>query len=122
MENEQNRQWCSMTPFVCSVVPIGIAGLVWFFVYAFPRFFRLEGGCFLGTWNLIPCCIGPLIALLTLSMGIYSVLSGSTAIRESEVRGKWLVLVAIILGILEILIGIGYLFYVFWTLLKVFQD
>ena len=85
-------------------------------------FFDWRGGWFLGSYNegLIACCIVPLVALLTVPMGIYSVLSGIAAIREPEARGKPLVAVAIVLGILEIVIGTGYLSYMLWALSKVF--
>lgn len=120
MENEQNRHWCSMTPFICSIVPIVVVGFIGLVYWASPRIFRLEGGCFLGTWNLIPCCFLPLIALVMVPMGIYSVLSGIDAIREPESRGKTLVVVAIVLGILDIVAGSGFLFYLFMTFSKVF--
>ena len=118
MENEKNRQWCSMTPFVCSIVPFGIAvGLAGFTYISRPE----DGGCFPSgdeiLWSLMPCCIGPLIALVVASMGTYSVISGIAAVKEPEARGKTLVAVGIVLGILDILIGTGYLF---WILSNVF--
>ena len=117
MEKKQYRQWCSMKPFICSIVPIVVAvgymGLV-----AFG--FRPEEGCFPGSWMQIllsPCCIVPLIALVMTSMGTYSVVSGIAAVKEPWARGTTLVAVGIVLGILDILIGIGYLF---WMFSKVF--
>ena len=47
------------------------------------------------------------------SMGIYSVISGIAEIREPEARGKTLVVVAIFLGILDIMAGAGFLFWIF---------
>jgi hypothetical protein len=114
MKNEKNRQWCSMTPFVCSIVPIGIAvSFVGFTYLSRPE----DGGCFPSgneiLWSLMPCCIGPLIALVIASMGTYSVVSGIDAIREPESRGKTLIKFGIALGILDIVIGTGYLFWIF---------
>lgn len=119
MEKEQYRRWCSMTPLICSTVPIGAAGFIGLVAFVFPDVFRLEGGCFLGSWNLIPCCIVPLIALVMVPLGTYGVLSGIAAFREPEARGKFLVVVAIVLGILEIVIGTGYISYLFWVLSKI---
>jgi hypothetical protein len=118
MEKEENRQWCSMTPLVCSIVPFGIAvGFVGLTYISRPE----DGGCFPSSdeilWSLMPCCIGPLVALVVASMGTYGVLSGIAAIKEPWARGKILVAVGIVLGILDILIGIGYLF---WILSNVF--
>ncbi len=121
MENEKYHY--SMTLFICSIVPIGAAAFVGLFVFAFPP----EPNCF-GLPNssvdtvkfLIPCCTVPLIALMMMPMGIYSVVSGIAAIREPEVRGKTLVVVAIVLGILDIVAGSGFLFYLFWIFSKVF--
>lgn len=116
MENRQYR--CSMIPFICSIIPIGAAGLIGLFVFAFPA----ESNCF-GLPNdvvkfLIPCCTTPLIALIMVPMGIYSVISGINEIRVPDVRGKTLMVVAIILGILDIVVGSGFLFYLFWTFSK----
>ncbi|MHC4507904.1 MAG: hypothetical protein ACYTAO_02960 [Planctomycetota bacterium] len=104
-----------MTPFICSIVPIA-AGLI-----AYVAAAGVEGGWFLGSYKegLIACCIVPLIALVMVPMGTYSVLSGTVAIREPEARGKSLVVVAIVLGILEIVIGTGYISYLFWVLSKI---
>ncbi|MHC4535995.1 MAG: hypothetical protein ACYS6K_18755 [Planctomycetota bacterium] len=118
MKNEKYR--CSMTPFICSIVPIGVVGLIWLVTFAFPGIFRLEGGCFLGTWDLFPCCIVPLIALVMMPMGIYSVISGMAEIRVFEAKGKTLVVVAIVLGILDIAAGAGFLLYLFRIFSKVF--
>jgi len=112
MENEQNR--CSMKPFICSIVPIGTAGLIGLFVLAFPE----KGGDFPGSLMdvlrpLILCCTIPLVALVSVSMGIYSIIKGFAEIREPEARGKTLVVVAIFLGILDIVAGFGFLFYLF---------
>jgi len=120
MENEHNRHWCSMTPLICSIVPIGVLGFIGLVYWAYPRMFRLEGGCFLGTLDLIPCCFAPLIAIVMVPMGIYSILLGVDALRDPEARGKTLVAVAIFLGILDILAGSGFLFYLFMTFSKVF--
>ncbi len=117
MENEQNR--CSMTPFICSIVPIGFAvGLV-----VFAAFFPEKGGDFPGSLMdilkpLILCCTAPLIALVMVSMGIYSIISGIAEIREPEARGKTLVVVEIFLGILDIVAGAGFLFYLFTIFAK----
>jgi hypothetical protein len=117
MENEKNRQWCSMTPLVCSIVPFGIAvGFVGFTYISRPE----DGGCFPSCneilWSLMPCCVGPLIALVVASMGTYSVISGIATVKEPWARGATLVSVGIVLGILDILIGTGYLL---WILLNV---
>ena len=112
MENEQNR--CSMTPFIYSIMPIGFAvGLV-----AFAAFFPEKGGDFPGSLMdvlkpLILCCTAPLIALVMVSMGIYSVISGIAEIREPQARGKTLVAAGIVLGILEIVAVTGYWLWLF---------
>ncbi len=107
MENEQYRP--SMIAFICSIMPIGFAvGLVAFS----SAFFSEKGVGFLGLLKpLMLCCTAPLIALVMVSMGIYSVISGVAAIRNPEARGKPLAGVAIVLGILEIVAGFGFLFY-----------
>ncbi len=118
MENKQYRHWCSMTPFICSIVPIGFVGFIGLVYWAFPGIFRLEGGCFLGTWDLIPCCTIPLIALVMVPMGIYGVMAGFVEIRVPEARGKTLVVVGIVLGILDIVAGSAFLFYLFTLFLN----
>ena len=120
MEKEQNRQWCSMTPLVCSIVPFGFAGgLLWFVDRADPHILRPGNwGCFGGLlygWALP--CFGLLIAILMVPLGIYSVLSGVSIIKEPETRGKMFIVLAIVFGILDIVIGSGYLL---WTFSKVF--
>ena len=118
---ETKRYRCSKTPFICSIVPIGAAGLLGLFVFAFPA----DSNC-LGLPNssddvvkfLIPCCTVPLIALATVPMGVYSVISGIAEIRIPEARGKTLVVVAVFLGILDIVAGAGWLFYLFWMFSK----
>jgi len=79
MENKHNRHWCCMTPFICSIVPIGAAGLVGLVALAYPNIFR-QGGDFPSGMDvlkgLFPCCVVPLIALVMVPMGIYSVVSG----------------------------------------------
>ena len=120
MEKEHNRQWCSMTPLVCSIVPIGIAGgLLWFVDRADPHILRPGnwgdfGGLLYGP--ALPC-FGLLIAILMVPLGIYSILSGIAVVKESEVKGKTIVMFAIALGIFDIVAGTGYLF---WTFSKVF--
>jgi hypothetical protein len=109
-----------MTPVICSIVPIGTAvALIGLIDLADPHILRPgnwgDFGGFL--YGPVLLCVGLLIALVTIPLGTYSVLSGSAAIREPEARGKTLVVFAIILGILEIVIGTGYLF---WTFSKVF--
>ena len=120
MENEQNRYWCSMTPLIWSIAPIGVAaGLVWLVHGASPSILRPGNwGCF-GAFVYAPFLlfVGFLIAVITIPTGIYSVLSGVDSIREPEAKGKTLVAVAIVLGILDIVAGSGYLF---WTFSKVF--
>jgi hypothetical protein len=103
-----------MTPFIYSIVPIGAAGLIGLFVFAFPE----KGSDFPGSLMdvlrpLILCCTAPLIALVMVPMGIYSVVLGIAEIREPEARGKTLVVVAIFLGMLDIVAGSGFLFYLF---------
>ena len=110
---------CSMTPFIYSIMPIGAAGLIGLFVFAFPE----KGGDFPGSLMdvlrpLILCCSVPLIALVMVPMGIYSVKSGIAEIREPEARGKTLVVVAIFLGILDIVAGSAFLFYLFTLFLN----
>ncbi len=118
---ETKRYRCSKTPFICSIVPIGFAvGLV-----AFGAFFPEKGGDFPGSLMdiikpLILCCTAPLIALVMVSMGIYSVMSGMAEIRVPEASGKTLVVVAIVLGILDIVAGSGFLFYLFRIFSKIF--
>ena len=119
MENEQNQQWCSMTPFICSIVPFGIAvGFVGFTYISRPE----DGGCFPSgneiLWSLMPCCVGPLIALVVASMGTYSVISGIAAVKGPEARGKSLIKIGIFLGILDIVIGTGYLFWILSNVLN----
>ena len=110
---ETKRYWCSMTPFICSIVPIGAAGLVALFAFAFPA----SWGCFApnssidAVKSLIPCCTIPLIALMTVPMGIYSIISAMAEIRVPDVRGKSLLVVAIFLGVLDIAAGAGFLLY-----------
>jgi hypothetical protein len=53
-------------------------------------------------------------------MGIYSVISGMAEIRVFEAKGKTLVVVAIVLGILDIAAGAGFLLYLFRIFSKVF--
>ena len=118
MENEKYR--CSKIPFICSIVPIGVVGFIWLITFALPGIFQLEGGCFLGTWDMFPCCIVPLIALVAVPMGIYSVISGMAEIRVPQARGKTLVVLAIVLGILDIAAGAGFLLYLFLVLSKIF--
>ena len=121
MENKQYR--CSMTPFICSIVPIGAAGFIGLVALAFPNIFR-QGGDFPSGTDVLkaifPCCIVPLIALVTVPVGIYSVVSGITEIRVPDARGKTFAVVAIILGILDIAAGSGFLFYLFWVFSKIF--
>ncbi|MHC4190754.1 MAG: hypothetical protein ACYTBX_08145 [Planctomycetota bacterium] len=119
MENEQNRHWCSMTPLIWSIVPIGTAGLIGLFVLAFPE----KGGCFPSSLMdvfrpLFLCCTIPLVALVSVSMGIYSIIKGFAEIREPEASGKTLVVVAIFLGILDIAAGAGFLYYLLIMILS----
>ncbi|MHC4241978.1 MAG: hypothetical protein ACYS3N_18810 [Planctomycetota bacterium] len=114
MENEKYR--CSMTPFICSIVPIGAVGLVALVAFVFPA----ESNCF-GLPNslmdvvksLIPCCTIPLVVLMMVPMGIYSIISGMAEIRIPDVRGKSLLVVAIFLGVLDIAAGAYFLLYLF---------
>jgi hypothetical protein len=109
-----------MTPLIWSIVPIGVAaGLVWLVHGASPSTLRPGNwGCF-GVFLFGPVLlfVGFLIAVITIPTGIYSVSSGIDAIRDPEARGKALVVVAIVLGILDIVAGSGYFF---WTFSKVF--
>ncbi len=112
MENEKYH--CSMTLFICSIVPIGAAAFVGLFVFAFPpelNCFMFPNSSFDIVKFLIVCFIAPFVALMMVPMGIYSVVSGIAAIRAPEARGKTLIVVAIVLGILDIVAGL--LFYVF---------
>jgi hypothetical protein len=120
METERYRPWCSMTPLIWSIMPIGVAaGFVWLVHRASPSILRPGNwGCFGGfLYGPALLFVGFLIAVITIPMGIYSVLSGVDAIRDPEARGKALIAVAIALGILDIVAGSGYLF---WTFSKVF--
>ncbi len=117
MENKQNR--CSMTPLIYSIIPIGFALVLVAFAALFPE----KGGDFPGSLMdiirpLILCCTAPLIALWMVSMGIYSVVLGIAEIREPEARGKTIVVVAIFFGILDIVAGSGFLFYLFTIFAK----
>ena len=96
-------------------MPIGIAVIIVWLTYLFRPSRRSE---FFGPWDTIPCCIGPIVGLMMVTMGIYSVKSGFAAIRRPETRGKLLITVAITLGILDIVIGTGYVFWIFsvWCL------
>ena len=110
---ETKRYRCSKTPFICSIVPIGAAGLLALVAFAFPA----VQNCFglpNSLMSLIPCCTSPLVALVMVPMGIYSIVSGIAEIRVPDGRGKTLVVVAIVLGILDIAAGSGYLLYLFW--------
>lgn len=107
-----------MTPLIYSIVPIGAAGLLGLFVFAFPE----KGGDFPGSLMdvlrpLILCCTAPLIALVMVLMGIRSVVLGIAEIRVPEARGKPLVVVAIFLGILDI-VGPALLLYLFTSFLN----
>lgn len=78
-EHKQNRHWCSITPFVCSIVPIGIAGsLIWLIDRASPRILRPGNWGDFGGFLYGPAlpCVGILIALVTIPSGMYSVLLG----------------------------------------------
>ena len=110
MKNEQNQHWCSMKPLLFSIVPIGIAVSIVWLTYLFRPSRRSE---WFEAWDIIPCCIGPIISVVMATMGIYSVKSGVAAIRRPETRGKPLIIVAITLGILDIVIGAGYVFWIF---------
>lgn len=120
---ENKQYWCSMIPFICSIVPIGAAGCIGLLALAFPNIFR-QGGDFPSGMDVLksifPCCIVPLIALVMVPMGIYSVISGMAEIRVPQARGKTLVVVAIVLGLLDIAAGSGYLLYLFWIFSKIF--
>ncbi len=110
---------CSMTPFIYSIMPIGAAGLVGLFIFAFPE----KGGDFPGSLMdvlrpLFLCCTAPLIALVMVPMGIYSVVLGIAEIREPGAMGKTIVVVAIFLGILDIVAGSAFLFYLFTLFLN----
>jgi len=126
LKNEQYRQWCSMTPLVCSIVPIGVVSFIGIVNFAFPRIFLClvlhlgDFGDLPLSRNLFPCCIVLLIALVAVPMGIFSILSGMAEIRVPYVKGKTLVVVAIIFGILDISAGAGFLFYLFMKFSKVF--
>jgi hypothetical protein len=121
MENKQYR--CSMTPFICSIVPIGAAGFIGLLALAFPNIFR-QGGDFPGGMDVLksifPCFSLPLVALVMVPMGIYSGISGMAEIRVPRARGKTLVSVAIVLGILDIAAGAGFLLYLFSIFSRVF--
>jgi len=103
-----------MTPLIYSIIPIGFAvGLV-----AFAALFPEKGGDFPGSLMdiirpLIICCTAPLIALVMVPMGIYSIISGFAEIREPGASGKTPVVLAIFLGILDIVAGSAFLFYLF---------
>lgn len=100
-------------------MPVGAAGLVLFVAFSFPA----EQNCFglpNSLMSLIPCCTLPLVALVMVPMGIYSIISAKAEIRVPEARGKTLVVVAIVLGILDIAAGSGYLLYLLWIFSDIF--
>ncbi|GAJ17852.1 unnamed protein product, partial [marine sediment metagenome] len=74
-----------------------------------------------GTWGCFdgllygPILIGVafLITLVTIPLGIYSIVTGIAAIREPHARGKTLVAAGIVLGILEIVAVTGYWLWLF---------
>lgn len=109
-----------MTPLICSILPIGTAVFLLSLIdLADPHILRPGnwgdfGGLLYGP--ALPC-VGFLVALVTIPLGTYSVLSGISAIREPDARGKTLVVFAIVLGIVDIVAGAGYLF---WTFSEVF--
>jgi hypothetical protein len=100
-------------------VPIVAAGLIGLFVLVF----QVESNCF-GLPNslddavksLIPCCTAPLVALMMVPMGIYSVILGIREIKVPQARGKPLVVVAVFLGIIDIVAGSCFLSYLFGLL------
>jgi len=99
-----------MTPLIYSIVPIGFISFIVIVHFAFPRFLRLDAGEFVGTFDLFPCCMVPLIALVAVWMGIFSIFSGRAEIRVPYRKGKALVVVAIVFGILDIAAGAGFLY------------
>ena len=104
MEDEERR--CSKVPFIFAIVPVVlIGGLIGFVAFVSPDTFRPGGDCFGGLGGaLILLCGGFPIALLTGTLGITSIVSGIDALKEPAAKGRKLVVVAIILGILEIAI------------------
>ncbi|UCG59749.1 MAG: hypothetical protein JSU70_09565 [Phycisphaerales bacterium] len=111
MEIEQYRS--SMIAFICSVAPVWIAVCFVGFVYHFsPRSIRPGSWGQFDALGLAPAvifvlCVGFLIVLVTIGLGAYSVRLGIDAIREFEARGKPLAVVAIVLGISEIVAVTG---------------
>ena len=131
MEDKQYRPRCSMAPLIYSIVPIGVVSFIGIVNFAFPRIFRLEGSDTWNllpyifrleagdTWNLLPFCIA-LIALVAVPMGIFSILSGMAEIRVPYGKGKTLVALGIVFGILDIAAGAGFLLYLFRAFSKFF--
>ena len=115
MANE--RYLSSITAFICSIIPIGIAlGLIGLVDLVSADIFRPGkwgdfGGLLYGPLRL---CVATPIALMTIPLAVYSVFLGVAAMREPEAKGKPLAGTAIVLGILEIVIGTGYVFHL-WS-------
>jgi hypothetical protein len=99
-----------MNAFTCSVIPIGVAAGFVGLVYHF----RPQRGDFSAFYAIPVFLIGFLIVLVTIPLGIYSIRSGIAADRDPEARGKPLAMVAIVLGILDIVtVTGGWLWYGF---------
>ena len=102
MEDKQNR--CSLTPLICSIVPIVFAAvLIGFVGLVSPRCLRPSKDCFvnIGTVRFL-VCVGFPIAIVTWTLGIASIVLGITALGKSTAKDKKLAMVAIGLSILEI--------------------
>lgn len=109
MDDKRNR-W-SKAAFICSLVPILVtvvcAGL------CLPIFLNPPSrGCFSGleeAFFILFC--GFIIVVVTMPLGIISVVSGIIAVKKPEARGKTLARVAVVLGVLEIVTVTGCLFW-----------
>ena len=114
-----------MTPLLCSAMPIGIAlGLVGLLAVVWPEVFRGQMSCMVSSDEILRdlIVVGSifLIAIIMVPTGIYSVLSGANTIKGPPARGKPFIVIAIALGICEIVVGAGCILYLFWLFAKVF--
>ncbi len=110
MESKRNR-WL-LPAFICSIVPIGITVVLGGFCLPII-YLATSGGCFDDIWKLLILVVGFIIALFfIMPLGIISVVLGIIATGKLEARDKTPAVVAIILGALEVVTVIGWLYWV----------
>ncbi|MBL7153879.1 MAG: hypothetical protein ISS79_09185 [Phycisphaerae bacterium] len=100
MENEEDR--CSKSPFIWAIVPIALAVVLIVLVgLIIPEAFR--GSCFgfLGAFAVFQFVGFPTVLAMG-PMGVISVVSGMHALKKGARKGRKLVVIGIVLGILEI--------------------